>query len=360
MYAFFEVTLIIGENLYFIRKDIMLFCGCDVKSHGLGFYVGKDVTMIKSQAASIAVNEVKARKKSTLKRFLPFYVMIIPVLLYYITFHYIPMIGIILGFKDYSFLHGILGSPWVGFENFQRFIHNGDFWKVFNNTVILSFLRQLFGFPAPIIFALLLNEVKVLRFKKVVQTVSYLPHFISWVVVSGILFSFFSSNGIVNQLLGAMGAESMPFLTSEKYFRQFLVGSAIWKEAGWSAIIYLAALAGVDQEMYEASIIDGAGRLQQMWYITLPSIRTVVSIMFVLSFANVLNAGFEQVLVMINPSVTGVAEIIDYYIYRTGLLQVNNYSYATAVGFFKSLLCLALVLLTNWGSRKIDKEGAIW
>lgn len=294
------------------------------------------------------------------KKFLPFYILFIPVLLHYVIFSYIPMAGVMLAFKDFSFLDGILGSPWVGLKHFERFLTNGDFWTVFKNTVIISGLRIVFGFPAPIIFALLLNEVRSQTFKRITQTISYLPHFISWVVISGILFSFFATEGLVNKIIVLMGGSAYGFLSSEDYFRQFLVATAIWKELGWGAIVYLAALAGIDPELYEAGIIDGANRWQRLVSITLPSISRVVSIMFVLSFANVLNAGFDQVLVMINPTVSGVAEIIDYYIYRVGLQQVNNYSYATAVGFFKSLISLALVLITNWGSKKIDEEGAIW
>lgn len=299
-------------------------------------------------------------KYNRIKRFIPLYVLFLPVLIYYVIFSYIPMAGIILAFKDFNFLEGIYGSPWAGFKHFSRFLNNGDFWVVFKNTVIISFLRILFGFPAPIIFALLLNEIRNKTFKKITQTISYLPHFISWVVISGILFSFFAAEGLVNKLIVTMGGSAYGFLSSESYFRQFLVATAIWKELGWGAIVYLAALAGVDPEVYEAGIIDGTNRWQKLIYITIPSISKVVSIMFVLSFANVLNAGFEQVLVLINPTVAGVAEIIDYYIYRTGIMQVNNYSYATAVGFFKSFISLALVLITNWGAKKIDEEGAIW
>ena len=299
-------------------------------------------------------------KLRTLKKYLPFYILFIPVILYYIIFAYLPMAGIVIAFKDYNFLDGLWGSKWVGFDNFRDFIKNGDFWLVFKNTIIISGMRILFGFPAPILFALLLHEVKNRRFKKFVQTVSYLPHFISWVVISGMLFSFFSGSGMVNQVVKFFGGEPVDFLSNEKYFRQFLVGTAIWKEIGWSAIIYLAALTGVDPVLYEAAMIDGASRKQRLWYITLPSIRSVVSVMFVLSFANVLAAGFDQVLVMINPSVSGVAEIIDYYVYRVGLQQVNNYSYATAVGVFKSVISLGLVLITNYGAKKIDEESGLW
>lgn len=302
----------------------------------------------------------RKKSKNILKKYMPFYILFTPVLLYYILFAYIPMIGVLLAFKDFNFLDGVLGSPWVGLAHFSRFLSNGDFWKVLKNTVIISSLRISFGFPAPIIFALLLNEIKNQKFKKITQTISYLPHFISWVVINGILFSFFSADGLVNRILVILGGTPYGFLSSDTYFRQFLVATSIWKELGWGAIIYLAALAGIDPELYEASVMDGANRFQRLINITLPGISIVISIMFVLSFANVLNAGFDQVLVMINPTVANVAEIIDYYIYRTGLMQVNNYSYATAVGLFKSIISLVLVLITNWGARKINEEGAIW
>jgi putative aldouronate transport system permease protein len=271
------------------------------------------------------------------------------------------MAGVVIAFKDYSFRAGIFGSPWVGLKNFIEVVKNDDFWKVFRNTLVISGLRILFGFPAPIIFALMINELRQKKMKKFIQTVSYLPHFISWVVIYGILFSFFSSGGMINQIIENSGGRGIRFLSSQQYFRQFFVGAAIWKELGWSAIIYLAALASIDVELYEAAMIDGANRWQQMTRITFPSIRGVVSVMLVLNFTNVLSVGFEQILVMINPTVSGVAETIDYYIYRIGIMQANNYSYATAVGLFKSLLSLFLVLAANWGARKVDPEdGGLW
>lgn len=292
---------------------------------------------------------------------MPFYILFIPVAVYYLLFCYAPMAGVVIAFKDYSFRAGIFGSPWVGLKNFLEVVKNDDFWKVFRNTLVISGLRILFGFPAPIIFALMINELRRKKFKRFIQTISYLPHFISWVVIYGILFSFFSSSGMINQIIENFGGDGIRFLSTEKYFREFFVGAAIWKELGWSSIIYLAALASIDVELYEAAMIDGASRWQQLTRITFPSIRGVVSVMLVLSFTNVLSVGFEQILVMINPAVSGVAETIDYYIYRIGIMQANNYSYATAVGLFKSLLSLALVLAANWGARKIDPEdGGLW
>lgn len=303
----------------------------------------------------------KRSKLTAIKKYMPLYILFIPVLLYYLIFHYAPMGGVIIAFKNYNLTKGVWGSDWVGLENFQRFFSNGDFWIVFKNTFILAGLRILIGFPAPILFAILLYELRLPKVKKFIQTISYLPHFISWVVVYGILYNIFSSGGALNEILNIFGMEcSNNYLGMEKYFRPLFIGSAIWKEVGWSAIIYLAALTSVDTELFEAAMIDGANRFKRLWHITLPSIRPVISIMFVLTLGGILSVSFEQVLVMYNPTVSGVADVIDYYIYRVGLLNINNFSYATAVGLFRSVLALILVLLTNWGAKKIEEEGAIW
>jgi putative aldouronate transport system permease protein len=302
----------------------------------------------------------KKRLLLRIKRYIPLYIIFLPVFIYYIIFCYIPMGGIVIAFKHFTIMGGIFGSPWVGLENFERFFQNGDFWTVFKNTIVLAFYRILFGFPAPIIFALLLNEIRFGKYKRVIQTVSYLPHFISWVVVYGLLYNFFSADGFVNQIIKLVGGQQVLFLSMPKYFRALFVGSGIWKELGWGAIIYLASLASINTELYEAAMIDGANRFQRMWHITLPGIRSVISIMFVLSMGGLLSVSFEQVLVMINPSVSSVADVIDYYIYSVGLKQINNFSYATAVGLFRSVLSLILVLVTNSIAKRIDEEGAIW
>jgi putative aldouronate transport system permease protein len=302
-----------------------------------------------------------AGRLTRIKKFMPFYILFVPVAVYYLLFCYAPMAGVIIAFKDYSFRAGIFGSPWVGLKHFVEAVKDDVFWQVFENTLVISGLRILFGFPAPIVFALMINELRREKFKRFIQTVSYLPHFISWVVIYGILFSFFSSSGLVNQIIENLGGTGIRFLSSQEYFRQFFVGAAIWKELGWSSIIYLAALSSIDAGLYEASMIDGANRWQQLTRITFPSIRGVVSVMLVLNLTNVLSVGFDQVLVMINPTVSGIAETIDYYVYRIGIMQSNNYSYATAIGLFKSVLSLALVLTANWAARKIDpEEGGLW
>lgn len=295
-----------------------------------------------------------------MKRYGPIYALFVPVLAYFAIFHYAPMVGVVIAFKDYNFREGIFGSDWAGLKHFRRFIENGDFWIIFRNTLVLAFYRLLFGFPAPILFALLIHEMRFARWKRIIQTVSYLPHFVSWVVVYALMYNFFSENGLVNALLKGAAGHTLPFLSSADYFRTMFVGSAIWKEMGWNAIIFLAALTRVDPELHEASAMDGANRFRRLWHITLPGIGSVIGIMFILSLGGILSVSFEQILVMINPQVSSVAEVVDYYVYRVGLLNTNNYSYATAVGLFRSVIALALVLIANRLAKKFDEEGGIW
>ena len=291
-----------------------------------------------------------------------YYLLLLPGLLYLIIFHYIPMFGIIISFKDYQPFMGVKGmftSEWVGLKHFQKFFNSYYFWDILGNTLSISLLKFIFGFPAPIIFALLLNEVRNKKFMKTVQTISYLPHFLSWVVVSGLLVTLLSTdNGLINIIREAFGKESIMFLGDPRYFRQVLVVSDIWKGIGWGSIVYLAAISGVDQEMYEAEYIDGANRWRRIWHITLPSISHIVVIMLIFSVGGLLNAGFEQIFLLYSPSVYSVADIIDTFVYREGL-QSNNYSYATAVGLFKSLVSMFLLLLTNFIANRLDQEG-IW
>lgn len=289
------------------------------------------------------------------------YVLFVPVALYYLLFVYLPMFGLLLAFKDFNFMEGVWGSSWVGFKYFQRFLSNEDFWKVFYNTLIINAYRLFFVFPMPVLFALLLNEVKQIHFKRVVQTISYMPHFISWVITSSLIYSFLSlDNGLVNTVIKTLGFEPVFFLGTPDYFRGLVVASDIWKEIGWNAIIYLAAIAGIDSQIYEASIIDGANRWQQLWHITLPGIRNVISVMFILWSGQIMSMGFEQILVLINGTVMGVGETIDYYVYRIGITQINNYSYATAIGLFKGIIGLVLILATNKLSKLIDEDGGIY
>jgi putative aldouronate transport system permease protein len=272
------------------------------------------------------------------------------------------MLGIVIAFKDVSpfgGIQGIIEAPWVGLRHFERFIQSVFFWDVIQNTLVISGLKILLGFPAPILFALMLNEVLHTPLKRLVQTISYLPHFISWVVVTGLIAALFgSSDGLVTQWLNNMTSGEWSFLTSPTSFIWLLVGSHVWKTIGWSSIIYLAAISGIDPHLYEAATIDGANRLQMARHITIPSIAFVIAILFIFVIGDLLDAGFEQILLLYSPAVYSVSDIIDTYVYREGLLGLN-YSFAAAVGLFKGVLSLVLILLANSIARRLGQTG-IW
>ncbi|MBP1989453.1 ABC transporter permease [Paenibacillus eucommiae] len=287
------------------------------------------------------------------------YLLLLPSVVYLIVFNYVPMYGVVLAFKDYNFMKGILHSPWVGMKHFNQLFSDPNFMTVTWNTLKISLLRLFFGFPFPIFLALLLNEVRITIFKRTIQTVIYLPHFISWIIVAGILRVLLTTdNGIVNHLIQQLGFEPISFLTSNVYFVPMLVASDILKEAGWGTIIYLAALAGIDPEQYEAAMIDGANRWHRLIYITLPGISTAISIMLILSLSGILNAGFDQIFNLYSPLVYPSADIIDTYVYRIGLLE-GKYSLATALGLFKSLIGFILIVITNKAAKMLGGSG-IW
>lgn len=284
--------------------------------------------------------------------------MLAPVILWYAVFQYAPLYGIQLAFKNFRVMEGIWGSPWVGVKHFEfMFTASPNFPIIMRNTVIISLLHILFGFPAPIILALIFNELRSVIFKRVTQTISYLPHFLSWIVMGGMVIMLLSpTTGIVNYIIQLFGFDPIYFLADPSWFRPTLVISAIWKEIGWGTIIFLAALTSVDPDLYEASRIDGASRWKQTIYITLPSIMHVIAILFVLRMGGILNAGFDQILNLYNPAVYEVADIIDTYVYRIGISGMD-YSFATAVGLFKNIIALALVLLTNYVVKRSGQEG---
>jgi putative aldouronate transport system permease protein len=291
-----------------------------------------------------------------------YYFLMVPGLLYFFIFHYIPMFGVSIAFKDitpFDGIEGILGGEWVGLTHFKRFFESYYFWNVLGNTVLISLYKLFFGFPAPILLALLLNEVTSKWFKKSVQTISYLPHFISMVVVAGLLTNLLSTdNGILNAIMSALGKEPVSFLGDPAYFRTILVISDVWQSVGWGSILYLAAMAGIDPQLYEAAKMDGANRLRQMWHITLPGISFVISILLILNVGKFLEAGFEQIFLLYSPSVYQVADIIDTYVYRQGLLQMQ-YSFAAAIGVFKNIVGMVLILLANYIVKKMDQPG-LW
>jgi putative aldouronate transport system permease protein len=277
----------------------------------------------------------------------------IPLIVWVAVFHYYPMYGLSISFLRYVPGRTILGSPWVGLQNFTQFFLSPDFVNVLRNTLAISGLGILLGFPAPIILALLLNELRSAPFKRVTQTISYLPHFISWVVTASLVFALLGNEGLVNDLLERLNGQDarVPFLTRGEYFWWLITFVNIWKSIGWSSIIYLSAIAGIDPELYAAASVDGVGRFGSMWHVTLPSILPTIILLWILGIGNILNAGFEQQLLLGNPQTREYYEVIDTYAYKYGI-QLGRYSYATAVGFFKSLIGLALVFTTNRISKK--------
>lgn len=300
-----------------------------------------------------------SKKKSEIRQNIWLYIFLIPGLLCLLVFCYFPMYGIIMAFQDFNPIAGIQGSKFVGLKNFIILFQSDNFKKIFVNSLWISLLRLLWGFPAPIIIAVIMAEIRAPRFCKFSQTVLYMPHFISWVVLGGMLTNLLSpANGIINKAIEALGGNSIAFLQSTKYFRSILVASDIWKEAGWGAIVYIAAISGIDMEMFEAAKIDGATLLQKIRYITLPSISGTIITLLILRMGSVLKNGFEQIYVLYNPLVYDVADVFETYTYRIGMGK-GQFGFATAVGLFQSVVGLILVLVTNYLARKYSEKG-LW
>lgn len=284
------------------------------------------------------------------------YLMILPIIILLILFCYKPMYGIIIAFKRYRPSLGIAESPWVGLKYFKQFFNDPYCGRLFRNTLTISLLNLAIGFPAPIIFALILNEVRSRKFKKVVQTVSYMPHFISLVIVCGMITSFCSTDGLFNNIIEMFGGERSNLLMDKNLFYPIYIISDIWKGLGWNSIIYLAALSGIDQEQYEAAKIDGASRLQQMFHITLPGLMPTVSMLLVLRIGSLLSVGYEKIILLYQPTTYDVADVISSYVYRRGL-QSGDFSYGTAVGLFNSIVNIILLLIANNASKKMGQSG---
>lgn len=285
------------------------------------------------------------------------YLMLVPGVLYFIVFKYLPMWGLVISFQDFKPYFGVFNSEWVGFKHFIRFFSEDAFWMLFRNTALLALYNLAFAFPAPIILALMLNEVRKELFKRSIQTLIYVPHFVSWVVVVGIFYMLLTTEGgIVNEMIAVLGGEKVPFLLSSEWFRPLITLQTIWKEAGWGTIIYLAALAGIDVQLYESARIDGASRWRQIWHITLPGIRSTIVILLILRLGDFLDTSFEQVFLMLNTMNRDVGEVFDTYVYTKGMTQ-GQYSYSAAVGMFKSVFGFVLVLGANWLARKFGEEG---
>ncbi len=305
-------------------------------------------------APSKGSSVLRKLKKSSL-----LYIMFLPVIVYYIVFHYAPMVGIVIAFKDYNAFKGIWASPWVGLKHFEAFFTTPYFWRLLRNTFLISFYGLIFGFPAPIILALLLNELKDGKFKKVTQTISYLPHFVSSVVIASMLVQFLSpGNGMINNLIEALGGTRTYFLNDPRYFRTIYTLMNIWKGVGWGSIIYLAALTGIDSELYEACIIDGGGRLRQTWHITLPGIANTIVIMLIFRVGDLLSVGSDMILLLYNPAIYKTSDVISTYVYRRGLVEAD-YSFSTAVGLFNSIIALILLTTTNQIAKKYS-DTSLW
>lgn len=317
-----------------------------------GLLMGKNV--------EIALVQPTNKKQEFIKYFMQhkwLYFMLIPGALYFIIFRYVPMGGIIIAFQQYSPFSGILGSKWVGFMHFRSFFTGTDFFMLLKNTLGISLLSLIFYFPAPIILALLLNEIKSQKYKRTIQTFIYIPHFISWVIVASLTYTILNINdGIINQMIEAITGHTINFLGLPQYFKGLIIGQSIWKETGYGTIIFLAALAGVDTELYEAAKVDGAGRWRLMWHITLPAIKGTIIIMLILRVGSILNTGYEQIYLMRNALNVSAAEVFDTYIYQKGITNAQ-YSYSTAAGLFKSIVGMIMVLGSNWVAKKAGETG---
>jgi putative aldouronate transport system permease protein len=299
----------------------------------------------------------KTCRELSVNRYL--YIMAIPVILYYIIFHYMPMYGAQIAFKEFDIGKGIWNSPWVGIKHFIDFTQGIYFWRLMRNTFLISLYQLLFSFPAPIILALLLNELRSDRLKRFVQTAVYLPHFISMVVICGMVLDFVSRTGVVVQVMALFGFEPVALMTKPQYFRPVYIISGIWQEIGWGSIIYLSALASIDQEQYEAATIDGAGRFKKMFYITLPGILPTITILLILRIGQVMNVGFEKIILLYNSSIYETADVISSFVYRRGLGESFQFSFTSAVGLFSSVINFILIISANHLSKKIG-ETSLW
>ena len=314
---------------------------------------------------STATNIINHRKQSFWERVVKdfklnrsLYIMILPIIIYYILFQYKPMYGIIIAFKNFNPSDGILGSPWVGLKYFKEFISGIYFTRTLRNTIVINIANLIFGFPAPILLALLINELKNKLFSKTVQTISYLPHFISLVVVCGMIIDFTRDTGVIGDITALFGGERTTMLTQPQFFLPVYVVSDIWQSVGWGSIIYLAALAGIDQELYEAAVVDGANRWKQTIHITIPSILPTIITLLILRIGNMLNLGFEKIILLYNPAIYETSDVISSYVYRKGL-QEFNFSFSSAVGLFNSIINFILLMTANKISKKFN-DLSLW
>lgn len=287
------------------------------------------------------------------------YLLLLPLLAYYVIFHYIPMYGVTMAFKDYNIFEGLMNSPWVGLDNFRLMFLNDEFLIVLRNTIFLNFTGFIISFPAPIILALLLNEIRLEGFKRVIQGVMYLPYFLSWVIVAGLVNSLLSpSTGMINNLITTLGGESIYFMSEKVWWIITYQLAGIWKNAGWGTIVFLAALSTINPDLYDAAKIDGAGRWQRMRHVTLPGITSTIIVVMLLSLGKLITIAFDRPFLLGNPMVSDVADVISTYVYRVGLLNID-YAYAVAVGLFQAVVNLSFLLMSNWLSLRVKGEGVL-
>lgn len=309
--------------------------------------------------------EINAKKNKTLisqmKKYYPFYLFLIPALVIVILFSYVPMYGIIIAFKDFKMARGILGSEWVGLAHFQKIFSDPNFYRVLFNTIKLSVLSLVTSFPVTIIFALLVNELMNMKFKRVVQTITYLPHFLSWVVVGGFVYQLLSpSNGLINSILVSLGVidKSIYFMVEQDMFTPIFLITNLWKSTGYSIVIYLAAIAGIDQGLYEAAIIDGANRFQRVLYVTLPALAPTICTLLILNISSLMSVGFDPIFNLYNPATYPTADVIATYVYRKGMVEAQ-YDLTTAIGLFQNVVGVILILFSNWLARKANPDYRI-
>ena len=302
---------------------------------------------------------MKSRLWREIKKHKYLFLLLLPAIIWYLVFCYLPMYGAIIAFKELNYSLGIMRSPWVGLKYFRMLFGDPEFFRVFTNQLSISISMLITNFPIPVVLALMLNEIGRTKLKRFFQTAYTFPHFISWVVVSALFFNLLSTNGAINQISGLLGLKSQNILMDSTTFRLFLYFSHAWKEAGWGTIIYLAAITGVDPELYQAAEVDGAGRWKKMLNITWPGIRGTVSVLLVLAVGGILTTGFDQILNLYNPLVMDTSDIIDTYVYRTAILSGGNFSYTAALGLFKSVITLFMISSANFAVKKMGEEGIL-
>ncbi len=330
-----------------------------VEEHSTATQSIQDNVLQAREAAPLHSDGKMVRLLDHFKREWQLYVMLAPTIIWFLVFLYKPMYGLQIAFKDYSIFRGVAGSPWVGWEHFETLFSNDQFLRAIGNTIKISALNLIFGFPAPIILALMFNEILNARFKKTAQTIVYLPHFISSVIIAGIVITAFApTGGIVNVILGWFGIDSIYFLTRPEWFRPIFVGTGIWQEAGFGSIVFLAAIAGVNPSLYESAVVDGANRWQMMWKITIPSIMPTILIMLIIRIGNIMEVSFELVILLYQPATYSTADVVNTWVYRQGL-QSGQYDLAAAAGLFNAVVAFVLVMTANTLSRRYSRTS-LW